>query len=120
MAILASGINAEWLSKANDIVVARLSLDALTLFYKAILCGLFMFVAVVPAKTNLNPLSAFATVGGVMAFIMTGACHCIADMFYYCCCPTQILHICHNLIITITGNFIGCALPGFILMYKKR
>ncbi len=62
--------------KAND--------NLLSLFLLGVLCNIFIFIAVDGFKNNVHELAKYAAIFlGVVGFILCGAEHCVADMFYF-------------------------------------
>lgn len=73
-----------------------------------ILCGVLMYIAVSHYETK-----PWVTVMCVMAFILSGMNHSIADMFYYNFSDNATWQGMFTILCTTTGNFIGCNLiPG--------
>lgn len=79
----------------------------LSLFILAIFCGMLMHIAVSGYKKIQNPL---IVVLPVMVFILIGAEHCVADMFYWF--YNKEINIPAILIITL-GNAVGGNLIEF-------
>lgn len=59
--------------------ITMLHTNPLSLIFLGIFCGLLMYIAVDGYKNTTNPI---IVIMGVMAFILAGFEHCIADMFY--------------------------------------
>ena len=74
-------------------------------FVLAIPCGLLMYLAVNFWKDNLIYIAMC-----VMAFILCGFYHCVAEMFYASCGNLAWPH----LILVTLGNFVGCSLYPLI------
>lgn len=77
------------------------------LIFLGLICGIFVFLAV---DCNRKTLSSWMLTICVSAFIICGAEHCIADMFYYS--VANMLDgnaICRILAVTL-GNTLGCML----------
>ena len=89
---------------AAQMCFVKLSTNLLTIFYKSIMCGLLMFVAVDSYKVNKNFLLTFMC---IPTFILSGYEHSIADVVYLTMggifSPVAIKFI----FIVILGNAIG-------------
>lgn len=74
-------------------------------FFKAVLCGILMTVAVRGWRKGVLWLP----IPCVMAFILAGFSHCIADSYYYFLMrdPAYIL----PWLISVVGNLVGCNIP---------
>ncbi len=93
--------------KAND--------TNLSLFILAIFCGLLMFVAADGFKTIENPVGKiFAIFLPVMAFIISGFEHSVANMFYYSVARAWNLQNFLDLLIMSLGNAVGGMLIPFV------
>lgn len=96
---------------AQGILESRLALGPLRGGILAIGCGFIMTTAVTfGRKGQFLPL-----LFGVPMFITCGFPHCIADIFYYLCVPSEFFfaHIGSILIFYLSiviGNFVGCNL----------
>ncbi len=100
---------------AGDILIDKLSDSYLSVFVLAFFCGILMFVAV---EGNRRALASGDSVGGlfavvipVMAFILCGFNHSIADLSYF------FINGCENaqkavpyFMLVIIGNAAGCML----------
>lgn len=95
---------------ADDICINKLSKSYLQVFFQAILCGFLMYFGVDTTNKTNNPLYA---VFAVTIFILTGAEHCIANVFYF----TVYNKWSWNIIIFILINIIGNSV-GSILLHK--
>lgn len=83
-----------------------LELD-ISLFFKAVLCGMMMFLMVDGIKNSDNPIK-FILLLGVPLFILTGMAHSVAAMFYLLYFDYgNILKEFLILLISLFGNFIG-------------
>ena len=92
---------------------ARLAADSLTVFFKAICCGLLVFIAVDQYKTRKSYIALFVC---IPAFILAGFEHSIADMFYISSAGLFDMDSLLFLLIVLLGNGVGClAIPA----YKK-
>lgn len=86
--------------KAKLIAQAKISMPYIELLIRALVCGYLMTIATRPS----TPL--WMTLLCVFAFVYTGMCHCIADIFYYSMLnsPSACLL---PLGITVAGNTVG-------------
>lgn len=71
-------------AKASELCAVKLNDSLLSLFLLGVLCNIFIYIAVESFKSNPHELGKYiALFFGVMAFILTGTEHCVADMFYF-------------------------------------
>lgn len=85
----------------NDI---RFNNGPLTNFVMGLICGVLMYLAVEFYKSK-NYSQLIMCVAG---FILFGANHCVADMFYYYMAPN--FGLAWPLLFTTLGNIVGCNL----------
>lgn len=90
---------------SEKIVATRLEKGFWMDFLLSIPCGLLMTTAVKSYEKN----GMIPVIGCVMAFILCGFPHCIADVFYYAACgwPSDLFIIYLG---CVAGNYIGCNL----------
>jgi formate/nitrite transporter FocA (FNT family) len=70
--------------KAASICQVKQDDSLLSLFLLGVLCNIFIFIAVDGYKNNQHEIAKYAAIFlGVVGFILCGAEHCVADMFYY-------------------------------------
>jgi len=70
--------------KAALLCAAKLDDGLLSLFALGVLCNIFIYIAVEGFRNNPHELGKYLSlVFGVMAFILCGTEHCVADMFYF-------------------------------------
>lgn len=93
----------------------RLVKTPLQIFYSGIICGICIYCAVELYKRSKNLLP---VVIGVMAFILTGGTHCIADTFYLFAGSFSWLGFGY-IVLTILGNSFG-AIGINLLVYKLK
>ena len=91
----------------KEIMLSREQIGFFSNFVLAIPCGMLMYMAVNAPSENL-PKLLYASMC-VMAFILAGFYHCIADMFYTLLGAVN-LHQHINIIFVTLGNLIGCNL----------
>ena len=101
---------------ASNVVVKRLEAALPQTLFLGICCGVLMYIAVSLYKTL--PLG---TIMAVTAFVMLGAHHCIADMFYFVVSVGNfsVEKMFSSLIVTTIGNVIGCNLIPYLLLTRK-
>lgn len=75
-----------------------------SLLILGILCGFLMYVAVDGYGKTQNPIILFM---GVVAFILSGFEHCIADMFYFSVAEMWSVDVLLRILIITLGNALG-------------
>lgn len=86
-----------------------------SIFILAIFCGMLMFIAADGYKKIENPVGKMLAVFlPVMAFILSGYEHCIANMFYYTIAEAWSLKAVVYLIVMTLGNAVGGMLIPFV------
>ncbi|MCL2317472.1 MAG: formate/nitrite transporter family protein [Methanomassiliicoccaceae archaeon] len=101
------------LDQAVVLVDKKLSADLLIVFFKAICCGILMFIAVDVYKTKKSFLGVFVC---VPAFILAGFEHSIANMFFLSSAGAFTMDAFIFTLVVLLGNAVGClAIPA----YKK-
>ena len=93
------------LSDAKCMGLDKLSIDYMELWVRAICCGALMTMA----TRKDTPM--WITSGCVMAFVLSGFNHCIADTFYYIASEEPIWVWLPDLLVVTAGNTIGGLLP---------
>ena len=94
--------------KAYTICQAKFNDDLLSIFILAIFCGMLMFIAAEGFKTIENPVGKMLAVFlPVMAFILSGYEHCIANMFYYTVAQVWSANAFVYLLVMTLGNAVG-------------
>lgn len=85
---------------ASLIAANKLAMPLLEVFARAIVCGYLMTIATRPSTPLwMTPLCVFA-------FVYTGMCHCVADVFYYSMLSGPSACLPH-LGVTVAGNTLG-------------
>jgi len=83
----------------------------MSIFILSIFCGSLMYLAVNGYKTVTDPVGKYAVVFlGVMAFILCGFEHCVANMFYFTLAGAWDLKSLLYLIVMTVGNGAGALL----------
>lgn len=93
--------------KAIDLVIAKISINPLSNFCKAIPCGMLMYLAVDNYKYRDSIQGVFGIIMCVSIFILCGFEHCIADMAYVCIGRVFTLKSLLLLIVVTLGNAAG-------------
>lgn len=107
----ASGIG----EKAAALCETKLADTPLSIFILAIFCGMLMFIAADGYKSIENPVGKMLAIFlPVMAFILSGYEHCIANMFYYTIGMAWSLNALGYLLIMTLGNAVGGMFIPFV------
>lgn len=107
----ASGIG----EKAAALCETKLADTPLSIFILAIFCGMLMFIAADGYKSIENPVGKMLAIFlPVMAFILSGYEHCIANMFYYTIGRAWSLNALGYLLIMTLGNAVGGMFIPFV------
>ncbi len=107
-----------YIDTANNIVNVKLNDNILSIFILAIMCGMIMYIAVNNYKKEKDVIGKYMTIFmGVMAFILCGFEHCIANMFYFSIAGTFSLKVFAYLLVMILGNSVGSVI---IAWYYNR
>ena len=102
-------------TKANSIIDIKLSDNLLSLFILAIICNVFIFVAVDGYKKSKDNVSKYLSLFfGVIGFVITGTEHVVADMFYFAMAGNYTSKAFLVLLIVFLGNTIGGRLYSLI------
>ena len=92
----------------------------LTSFLLAIICGMFVFIAVDIYKRKGGVLGAIGILLPTAAFVLIGAEHCIANMFYFSAANALNLNLALNILVVTIGNSLGALiLRGLIKGAEK-
>lgn len=91
-----------------------------SLFFKAVLCGMIMFLMVDGIKNSDNPIR-FILLLGVPLFILTGMVHSVAAMFYLVYFNYgSILTEFFIFLVSLFGNFVGAKIIYWIQKLAKE
>lgn len=102
-------------TKANSIIDIKLSDNLLSLFILAIICNVFIFVAVDGYKKSKDNVSKYLSLFfGVIGFVITGTEHVVADMFYFAVAGNYTSKAFIILLIVFLGNTVGGRLYSLI------
>lgn len=97
-----------YIETAKSIVDTKLSDNLLSIFILAVFCGIIMYLAVNNFKKNKDVIGKYITIFmGVMAFILCGFEHCVANMFYFSIAGVYSIKVFYYLLIMILGNSVG-------------
>ena len=100
-----------YIDTATNIVNIKLNDNILSIFILAIMCGMIMYLAVNNYKKEKDVIGKYITIFmGVMAFILCGFEHCVANMFYFSIAGIFSLKVFCYLLVMILGNSIGSIL----------
>ena len=96
------------LPKAASICEVKANDSLLSLFLLGILCNIFIFIAVDGFKNDQHEIAKYAAIFlGVVGFILCGAEHCVADMFYYHVSGAWSVDMLIRLLVITAGNVVG-------------
>ena len=97
-----------YIEAAQNIVNVKLNDNLLSIFILSIFCGMIMYIAVNNYKKESNEIGKYILiVMGVMAFILCGFEHCVANMFYFSAAGIWNAKVFLYLLIMILGNSVG-------------
>lgn len=100
-----------YIDTATNIVNIKLNDTPLSIFILSVMCGMIMYIAVNNYKKENDIIGKYITIFmGVMAFILCGFEHCVANMFYFCIAGVFSLKVVGYLLIMILGNSVGSIL----------
>ena len=103
---------------AKNIVDVKLNDSILSIFILAIFCGMIMYIAVNNYKKGKDVIGKYITIFmGVMAFILCGFEHCVANMFYFSIAGIFSFKVLYYLLVMVLGNSLGSIIIAF---YDKR
>lgn len=102
---------------AINVSTAKLNDSSISILILSIFCGILMYIAVNNYKKQHNEIAKYAGIFMcVMAFILCGFEHCVANMFYFSIAGLWTGRAFLYLIIMVLGNSIGSIL---IALYEK-
>lgn len=105
---------------AANVVRQKSEASYLAFFLLAILCNIFIYIAVNGYAKNPHQLGKYlALFFGVMCFILAGTEHSIADMYFWCA-SGQILDIPGDSIIRLLLATLGNAVGGILFPLLER
>ncbi|MCI7766772.1 MAG: formate/nitrite transporter family protein [Oscillospiraceae bacterium] len=101
--------------KAAQICEVKFNDNLLSIFILAFFCGMLMFIAADGYKKISNPVGQMLAVFlPVMAFILSGYEHCIANMFYFTVARVWSLNTVIYLLVMTLGNAVGGIFIPFV------
>ncbi len=112
-----------YVETAKNIVNIKLNDSAISIFILSVFCGIIMYLAVNNYKKEEGQIGKYITiVMGVMAFILCGFEHCVANMFYFSIAGIWNSKVILYLLIMILGNSVGSIIIAFYynLFNKKK
>lgn len=108
-----------YVDTAKNIVDMKLNDSWYSIFILAVFCGIIMYIAVNNFKTQKSEIGKYIGIFmGVMAFILCGFEHCIANMFYFSIAGVFSFKMLFYLFLMILGNSVGSIL--FALYDNKK
>lgn len=103
-----------YIETAKNIVNIKLNDSILSIFILAIFCGMIMYIAVNNYKKEKDIVGKYITIFmGVMAFILCGFEHCVANMFYFSIAGVFSFKVLCYLLVMILGNSLGSVIIAF-------
>ncbi len=110
-----------YIEKAQNLVNVKLDDSLLSIFILAIFCGMIMYIAVNNYKKQKDVIGKYMTIFmGVMAFILCGFEHCVANMFYFCIAGVYSFKMFYYLLVMILGNSLGSLIISFYDLKLKK
>ncbi len=111
-----------YIKTAKNIVNVKLNDNLLSIFILAIFCGMIMYIAVNNYKKEKDVIGKYMTIFmGVMAFILCGFEHCVANMFYFSIAGVFSFKVFYYLLVMILGNSLGSIIIAFYYnRYNKK
>ena len=110
-----------YIDTATNIVNTKLNDNVLSIFILAIMCGMIMYIAVNNYKKESDVIGKYIAIFmGVMAFILCGFEHCVANMFYFSIAGTFSLKVFAYLLVMILGNSLGSIIIALPYNRYKR
>lgn len=104
--------------KAASICEVKAGDSYLSLFLLGILCNIFIFIAVDGFRNNKHEIAKYAAIYlGVVGFILCGAEHCVADMFYYHVAGVWSVNMIVRILVITAGNAVGGILAERLRTY---
>ena len=98
---------------AYNLCVNKFSVSTISLYSSAILCGILMAIAVLANRIGTNNISkSFIAIVCVVAFILIGGEHCIADIGYMVLGKYITLTSAIKMAFIIVGNLMGSIIIG--------
>ncbi len=103
-----------YIETAQKLVNIKLADSPLSSFILSIFCGMLMYIAVNNYKNQKDVLGRYlGIIMGVMAFILCGFEHCVANMMYFSVANIWNLKVLIYLLIMIFGNSLGSVIIAF-------
>jgi len=107
--------------KAASICEVKAGDSMISLFLLGMLCNIFIFIAVDGYKNNQHEIAKYAAIFlGVVGFILCGAEHCVADMFYYHVAGVWSADMIIRLLVITAGNAAGGILAERLRTYVVK
>ncbi len=97
-----------YIETSTNIVNVKLNDNLLSIFILSIMCGIIMYIAVNNYKKEKDVIGKYISIFmGVMAFILCGFEHCVANMFYFSIAGVFSLKVLVYLFVMVLGNTVG-------------
>ena len=110
-----------YIETATNIVNTKLNDNIISIFILAVMCGMIMYIAVNNYKKENDVIGKYMTIFmGVMAFILCGFEHCVANMFYFSIAGVYSFKMFYYLIVMILGNSLGSLIISFYDLKLKK
>ena len=98
----------------------RLNCPLYTVFMKAIVCGILIYVCVHHHKVHSTPTSILVTLVAIPAFILCGAEHSIADICFMFAARSFTLKGVIFILVVVLGNAIGSLILSVWIMKRNE
>ena len=103
-----------YIETAKNIVNTKLNDNLLSIFILSMFCGMIMYIAVNNYKKEKGDIGKYIIiVMGVMAFILCGFEHCVANMFYFSIAGIWSMKVFLYLLVMVLGNSLGSIIIAF-------
>lgn len=99
-------------ASASSLVLQKLAANPLTAIGKGIICGMFIYCAVI----LFNQHKDYMVITCVMGFILCGAEHCIADLCYVLMARAFNAEAAFFLLLVTLGNIIGATITRTVAL----
>lgn len=100
---------------AVGLVAAKLSKPLTEVFVASVFCGVLIYIAVELFSKEKHPL---LVIMPIMAFILCGFEHCIADAFYFAAARTVNADVIVFMLVCILGNALGSIAVRFAEKFR--
>ena len=109
------------MEKAASMCAVKTGDNLASLFFLGVLCNIFIYIAVEGFKNNPHELGKYLSLQfGVMAFILAGTEHCVADMFYFWMGGAWSGRAIACILVITLGNAVGGILFPLLRTYQNK